>query len=210
MVGHGCEWRIDPLSGRAACLGCFVRSGMSNSRFGIGGNGKLYLAATSGWAYDTADVKIFERVGDVDYKLRSSFEYQGKDKDKKTLYWADENGDGRKQPNEVATIAGHVRFSAWYMNFAPDLTIYADDRQYKVAGFTPCGRRNTTCGIQRGCRPAAWARPMAVACWPSANTAYRKAGFTASTSPAAKSSGVIRTTSSACTARTRHARRRWA
>ena len=27
---------------------------------------------------------------------------------------------------------------------------------------------------------------MAVACWPSANTAYRKAGFTASTSPAAK------------------------
>ncbi len=104
MVGHGCEWRIDPLTGRAACLGCFVRSGMSNSRFGIGGNGRLYLAVTSGWAYDTADVKIFERIGDVDYKLRSSFEYQGKDKDKKTLYWVDENGDGRKQPNEVTTI----------------------------------------------------------------------------------------------------------
>ena len=32
------------------------------------------------------------------------------------------------------------------MNFVPDLTIYADDRQYKVAGFTPCGARNTTCG----------------------------------------------------------------
>ena len=53
MVGHGCEWRIDPVTGRATCLGCFVRSGMSNSRFGIGSNGKLYLAVASGWAYDT-------------------------------------------------------------------------------------------------------------------------------------------------------------
>jgi outer membrane protein assembly factor BamB len=86
MVGQGCEWRIDPATGRGTCLGCFVRSGMSNSRFGIGSNGKLYLAVASGWAFEASDVKIFERVGDVNYKLRSSFEYQGKEKDKSTLY----------------------------------------------------------------------------------------------------------------------------
>ena len=55
---------------------------MSNSRFGIGSNGKLYLAVASGWAFDASDVKIFERLGDVDYKLRSSFEYEGKDQDR--------------------------------------------------------------------------------------------------------------------------------
>jgi outer membrane protein assembly factor BamB len=139
MVGHGCEWRIDRQTGRAACLGCFVRGGVSNARFGVGANGRLYLAVASGWAYDNSPVQIFERLGDAQYKLRSSFTYEGKDKDGKTIFWADENGDGRQQAGEVTSMSGHARFSGWYMNFAPDMTIYADDHQYKVVGFTPCG-----------------------------------------------------------------------
>ncbi len=139
MVGHGCEWRIDRQTGRAACLGCFVRTGVSNARFGTGSNGRLYLAVAPGWAFDTSPVQIFEQLGDAQYKLWASFNYAGKDNDRKTIFWADENGDGQQQPGEVTSVDGHVRFSGWYMNFAPDMTIYADDRQYKVAGFTSCG-----------------------------------------------------------------------
>jgi hypothetical protein len=139
MVGHGCEWRIDPLTGRDTCLGCFTRGGMSNSRFGLGNGGRLYLAVAGNWAFDAGTVKIFERLGPADYKLRASFDYLGKDKEAKTVYWADENGDGQRQPNELTTVAGHLRFSGWYMGFTPDMTIYAEKRQYKVVGFTPCG-----------------------------------------------------------------------
>ena len=139
MVGHGCEWRIDATTGRDTCLGTFTRDGMANSRFGVGSNGRLYLAVASGWAFETSDVRIFERTDEARFDLRAMFSYQGKDKEAKTLYWADENGDRRQQPGEVKTFDGHVRFSGWYMSFTPDMTIYSENRQYKVAGFTPCG-----------------------------------------------------------------------
>ncbi len=53
------------------------------------------------------------------------------------------------------------------MNFAPDLTIYADDRQYKVAGFTPCGApkydlRNPTRMPARGMGSADGRRVLAL------------------------------------------------
>lgn len=139
MVGHGCEWRINATTGRDTCLGTFTRDGMANSRFGVGSNGRLYLAVASGWAFETSDVRIFERTDEARFDLRAMFSYQGKDKEAKTLYWADENGDRRQQPGEVKTFDGHVRFSGWYMSFTPDMTIYSENRQYKVAGFTPCG-----------------------------------------------------------------------
>src|ERR1019366_1232809 len=44
-----------------------------------------------------------------------------------------------EQPNERTTVDGMVTFSQWFMNMAPDLSIYAGDRQFKVAGFTACG-----------------------------------------------------------------------
>jgi hypothetical protein len=139
MVGHGCEWRIDPQTGRAKCLGTFDRGGMSNARFGIGPGGRLYLAVAPGWIHGSGDISIYERIGDADYKLRSAFRYEGKDQSAKTRLWADENGDSREQANEVTEVAGHVRFSGWYMNFTPDMTIYSEDQQYRLAGLTACG-----------------------------------------------------------------------
>ncbi len=139
MVGAGCEWRIDPKTGKAACLGTITRDGMENSRFGTGANGKLYLAVAPGWTHGSPAIRIFERLGDGQYTLRSMFLYEGKDAAATTRYWTDENGDGQQQENEVTTVKGHLSFSSWYMHFAPDLSIYSGKQQLKVPGFTACG-----------------------------------------------------------------------
>ena len=139
MVGAGCEWRIDPKTGKAACLGTITRDGMENSRFGVGTNGKLYLAVAPGQAHGSDAIRIFERVGDAQYKLRSMFIYEGSGNTIKTTYWADENGDGQKQDAETTTVSGQLAFSGWYMYLAPDLAIYSGKQQFKVTGFTACG-----------------------------------------------------------------------
>lgn len=139
MVGNGCEWRLDPKTGKAICLGVITREGMSNSRFGIGANGKLYLAVATKWTFEMGPVNIFERVGEANYQLCAQFSYEGKDKEAQTSYWADANGDGQRQPNEVTTVPGTLRFSAWYMAMAPDLTLSAGDNLLSVTGFTPAG-----------------------------------------------------------------------
>ena len=139
MVGQGCEWRLDPKTGRDTCLGVITRDGMEVSRFGTGSNGRLYLAVAPGWIHGSNAIRIFERVGDANYKLRSMFIYEGKDKTAKTIFWADQNDDGQRQVNEETTIDGQVTFSSWYMGLTPDMTIYAGSSQYKVAGFTACG-----------------------------------------------------------------------
>jgi len=139
MVGQGCEWRLDPATGKAACLGVITREGMEVSRFGIGANGKLYLAVAPGWIHGSPFVSIFERVGDADYKLRTRFIYDGKKETAKTIFWADENGDGLRQTNEETVVDGHITFSGWYMDLTPDLTIYSKTNRYKVTGFTACG-----------------------------------------------------------------------
>ncbi len=74
----------------------------------------------------------------ADYKLRAGFSYEGKD-NTKTLYWADENGDGQRQPDEVTTAPGTLRFSGWYMAMAPDLALSAGDNLLRVTGFTAAG-----------------------------------------------------------------------
>ncbi len=70
MVGQGCEWRIDPKTGRAACVGVVTRGGMGASRYGFGPNGKLYLAVTAAFLHGAAPIDIYERLGDAQYKLR--------------------------------------------------------------------------------------------------------------------------------------------
>ncbi|HUU11672.1 MAG TPA: hypothetical protein VM431_14190 [Phycisphaerae bacterium] len=145
MVGHGCEWRIDPKTGRDTCVAVITRSGMSNSRLAVANGGRLYLATTPGWAYNAAPVSIFERTGDGEYKLRTVIDYEreGDGKDKKithTLVWADANGDGQRQDDEIVSrVAREIRVSGWYMGMTPDLTFYGGDRQFKVTGFTACG-----------------------------------------------------------------------
>ena len=68
MVGQGCEWRLDPQTGRAACLGVITRDGMENSRFGIGSNGRLYWPSPTTGPSISAPSNIFERLGDADYR----------------------------------------------------------------------------------------------------------------------------------------------
>jgi len=135
MVGDGCEWRLDPVTGLAKCTGQVTHDGMGNSRFGVAPNGHLYLAVGNAGLLNIGPVQIFERVGEGDYRLRGLFTYE----DKATHYWADANGDGTQQPNEVTTVPKVVRFSNWYMYFTQDLTIYSGDGQYKVTGFTKTG-----------------------------------------------------------------------
>src|SRR5207253_849035 len=70
MVGQGCEWRIDPKTGRSACLGTITREGMGASRFGFGPNGRLYLAVTPAFLHGPDVVHIYERLGDAHYIRR--------------------------------------------------------------------------------------------------------------------------------------------
>ncbi|HYG75709.1 MAG TPA: PQQ-binding-like beta-propeller repeat protein [Planctomycetota bacterium] len=152
MLGQGCEWRIDPKTGKAVCLGTFTREGMENTRFATGSNGKLYAATATRWAYDIGRVNVFERIGDGNFKLRSTFFYcdaggneipppaHGKTGNAaKTALWCDENDDQQRQPNEITMIDGIHRFSGWYMPLASDLTFYAAGRKFACTGFTPCG-----------------------------------------------------------------------
>ncbi|MDQ2799264.1 MAG: hypothetical protein M3Y13_06440, partial [Armatimonadota bacterium] len=141
MVGSGCEWRLDPRTGQAKCVGVITREGMGASRFATGSNGKLYLVVAPGWYVfgPSPFITIYERLGEADYKMRARFTFDGKDSAAKTTYWADANGDEQQQPNEVTTVSGELQFNNWYLNVAPNLTIYRGRSQWKVAGFTPVG-----------------------------------------------------------------------
>ena len=152
MVGRGCEWRLDAKTGKAQCLGTIVRSGMENSRFGVGSNGKLYLAVAGNWSFNLGPLTIYERLGDANYKPRTAFIYLDKDGKEiggsghgsdggavKTAVWADLNDDGQRQDNELKTFDGKKQFSAWFMAMAPDLSFYGNGAQYKATGFTACG-----------------------------------------------------------------------
>jgi hypothetical protein len=152
MVGQGCEWKLDAKTGTAACVAVISRDGMENARFGIGANGRLYLAAATRWAFDLGEIGFFERRGEGDWVRRAKAWYvdkEGKDipppahgqtgAAAKTAFWADQNDDARVQPGEVTLTDGIVRLSGWYMAMNPDLTFYSGDRQFKVTGFTACG-----------------------------------------------------------------------
>jgi len=153
MVGSGCEWRLDPETGRARCVSVITRDGMENARFGMGANGRLYLATAAHWLFNNGPIRIFERLGEGEYVLRTLLYYETQDgkpftgttghgkpvNAARTLVWADENGDGLIQPGEVSGTPGELRFSGWYLSMTPDLTFYAEDRQYRVVGFTACG-----------------------------------------------------------------------
>ncbi len=140
MIGQGCEWRLDPTTGKSKCLAVITRDGMGNSRFASGNGGRTYLAVASEWAFKPGQVTIYERVGEGQYKPRARFDYLGQDDtNKKTIYWADENGDQQPQENERTTLDGHVRFSGWWMKMSPDLAICTDTTFLKADRFTACG-----------------------------------------------------------------------
>lgn len=140
MVGNGCEWRIDPKTGQAACVGVVAADPMGVSRFATGSNGRLYLVVAPGAvASESPYITIYERLGDADYRVRGRFSYEGEGDNRKTNYWADANGDGRQQPGEVQSVPGYLRIGGWYLGMGPDLTAYAGYSQFKTTGFTASG-----------------------------------------------------------------------
>jgi len=141
MAGEGCEWRIDPTTGRDVCLGTFENSIHSAALYAEGSNGKLYLVTiNAGLGQPAARLAIRERLGDAQFALRSTIV---SDPDKKTTeFWADVNGDEQVQPEEVTTYPGALTMTGylgWMLNMNGDLTLYANGLQFKVADFTACG-----------------------------------------------------------------------
>ena len=139
MVGMGCEWRIDPKTAKAECLGTITRDGMGACRYGFGKDGRQYLAVTPTFLHGPGDTTIYERLGDANYKLRSSLKRI--DNNKKVEVWADANDDAQRQDNEVKTfdidLGGWI--NGWYMSMSPDLSFYGSLYQLKVTDWTACG-----------------------------------------------------------------------
>ncbi|KPK50809.1 MAG: hypothetical protein AMK72_01265, partial [Planctomycetes bacterium SM23_25] len=106
----------------------------------------------SNWAFNRGPLRIYQRLGPGDYRLRTMLYLLDKDgreigvtghgqkpQAARTAVWADENGDGKRQPGEITTAAAALSFSRWYMNVTPELALYSGDKQFKVAGFSACG-----------------------------------------------------------------------
>ena len=149
MAGEGCEWRIDPKTGRDVCLGTFENSIHGAALYAEGSNGKLYLVTMQAGVFGRKETRltIRERLGDAKFALRGSI-VVADPAEKKTVFWADANGDEQQQPDELATHPAALTMTGylgWSLNMNSDLTLYANDPQskvglqFKVADFTKCG-----------------------------------------------------------------------
>ncbi|MGI6497157.1 MAG: hypothetical protein ACOX5G_13985 [Kiritimatiellia bacterium] len=147
MVGEGCEWRLDPETGKSVCLGAFDTSlhGFAAFREGPGNRQFLYLVKMG---YGTGAIEIHERLGDADYRLlaviRNDREADdGGQRVRFTDIWIDRNGDGREQPGEVESRRGPINFSgsnSWSLNLGPDLSLYGYSRDEGILWrFAPGG-----------------------------------------------------------------------
>ncbi len=150
MVGSGCEWRLDPGTGRARCTGLFHRGGMSNSRFGQGPDDRLYVAVAEGWIHGYNPVSIYERVGSGRYTLRTRIEAVSDRKSSQgwltgtilgARIWSDDNDDQREQPEEVRqyTIKLGGWITGWYLSMTQRMVFYGGIYRIAPTGWTACG-----------------------------------------------------------------------
>jgi len=139
MVGEGCEWELDPSTGRSKCNGVFQRNAIRFSKF-CATNGRLYLATlTSPSGSPITLLSIFERIAAGDYKLRGTI--ASDNKAKITTFWADENGDGQEEPAELQTLNDYLKLGGYYnwsINMGEDLTL-ATTKLIRVKSFTKAG-----------------------------------------------------------------------
>jgi DNA-binding beta-propeller fold protein YncE len=153
MVGQGCEWKLDPKTGLGVCTGVFEQRIAGFARFCTPANGKLYLV-TSQSTYAPADYRIYERVGEGDYRLRATIQFAkaepGTAAKESVRIWSDANGDGQPQANEVAFRNGHFSASGYIdisafvntdLSFCGQLTQDGKSRAVRLVptGFTACG-----------------------------------------------------------------------
>lgn len=155
MMGEGCEFRIDPKTGRAMMRGLVVGNSMipQAARFCEAPDGREYLAGVhQGSIWNPRDprrpkrIEIRERVAEGDYRLRAAI--RPEPRAKRTLFWADQNADGKEQPGEVAYFDRVLDSTVHHLRvicMAPDLTLYGYDAtakaglQIRVKAFTACG-----------------------------------------------------------------------
>ena len=144
VAGEGCEWKIDPKTGRGSCTGVYENRHAGAAKFCRGANGKMYLATGGGMNSPTL-YNIFERLGEGRYKKRASIR-GGRGENANTAFWADRNDDGVEQADETQVLPGTTSAAGAYsfsMGFNTDLTFYAKNRgkniQVRVKGFSACG-----------------------------------------------------------------------
>ena len=150
MVGSGCEWRLDAATGRARLIGVFHRGGMSNTRFGRGPTGRLYVAVAPGWIHGSSPIFLYERLAPGKYQLRTRLEALAEKKNNEGFpegkltgvrVWADANDDGKEQPAETQDYSVDLGgwMTGWYMRMNQDLTFSGTLYQLPVTGWTACG-----------------------------------------------------------------------
>lgn len=160
MAGEGTEWLIDPRTGRAGVSGVYDNKGYNFSRFAKGENGRVYLAgirpaSRTDPIAEPASIRIFERLGAGDYRLRASIKTWPADSRAKTQgrseFWADANDDQQEQRDEIQSLDSPLVLGGYYfwsMNVAADLTFTGgsghlhrptESVRIKTGGFTTCG-----------------------------------------------------------------------
>jgi hypothetical protein len=141
LVGHGCEWQIDPATGKAACIGVIDHREAGSARFGYGPGGRLYVAL-AGDQYRNGTVRIFERLAPGEWQLRTTIAAtKPEGDDTGMIVWADANGDGLEQPSEVSTYAQPLGgwLNGWYMPLTQSLTFYGTAYRLAPVAWTACG-----------------------------------------------------------------------
>lgn len=97
LIGAGCEWRIDPKTGEARCLGVITQETMVAAEFAKDEDGKLELHITK----SNDELRIVERRGEGDYVPQSK------------------TSEIASSP-ETTAISGQARMAAGIVTFAAE------------------------------------------------------------------------------------------
>ena len=145
MIGEGCEFRIDPKTGRSEFLGIAVHEiPFGAARYCVANGGRLYLAGT--FKRGTMQISVWERSGDAEYKYRAVIR-QDRAHDR-TVFWSDKNGDQAAQRSEIQAYPAILEiggYNLWSLSMNTDLSFYGVDEKtragfrFAVSGFTSCG-----------------------------------------------------------------------
>ena len=124
VVGEGCEWHMEPDTGKADCIAVIEGNTWANARFGTGNGGRVYLAVCNdNWSHQP--VRIYERLAAAKWKLRTviSTTNEQASVDHVTV-WSDRNDDQQQQAGEVHefTLPLHAWIDGWYMPMNQALT----------------------------------------------------------------------------------------
>jgi hypothetical protein len=106
MVGGGCEWRIDPATGRAACLGIIDAEPMQRARFRVAADGMIGLEIEHG----DLSVSVFRRRSAGDYVLESNLDPPSS---RSISRWRRDRALVRRNARKIELAAGRgtVKFS---------------------------------------------------------------------------------------------------